>query len=68
MSKLLFKEGQHVRLKPDAEEGFPEEFGRLQCDVHEGDDMAMVELDEEFANDDGDDRLREVTIDQLEAV
>jgi hypothetical protein len=57
----VFVLGQRVRLKPNADEGWEEEFGTVLDDVFEGDGTAMVEVDEEFAQNEGDDCLREVS-------
>lgn len=68
---LKFSEGQRVRLKPNHEEGWPEEFGEV-CGGEELDwgNSYIVQVDEYYRNvdGDGDDGLREVTEDQMEPI
>lgn len=69
--KLKFKKGQHVRLKPNESEGWPEEFGKIEAiDTTKStpleDALITVRIDKKY-RDEGDDGLREVTADQLEA-
>lgn len=66
LKKYPFKHGDRVRLKPDPEEGFAEEFGTVVGDEEDG--TVCVELDKKYAADEFDDLHREVDVDQLELV
>lgn len=57
-----FHKGQRVRLKPH--EGDLEERGRIVFDEENG--MWVVEVDLIYKNDSLDDRLRELSADQME--
>lgn len=68
MSKPKFAEGQHVKLKADEEEGFPEEFGVVfsvtklpLCNMY------GIYLDDKYKQDEYDDGIRECDEEQLEA-
>lgn len=61
-----FQEGQRVKLLPF--EGNPTEFGTVIAEERDG-FMYIVELDDPFRADDlGDDGIREVPADQMEAM
>lgn len=63
---MKFTEGQRVRLRANFTEGWPEEFGEVVA-VEDGNDMYVVRVDQKYW-DPGDDGLREVSSDQMEAV
>jgi hypothetical protein len=65
-----YKEGDYVRLKPNAEENWPEEFGVIEMTEPEADQgrgMVVVRVDDKY-RESGDDGAREVTLDQIEMV
>lgn len=62
---MKFKQGDKVRLIPNHDEGWVEEFGTvLQGETSNG--VVTVELDGDYRNSESDDGLREVTPEQLE--
>lgn len=67
-----FKEGQRVRLKPDPDEGWDEEFGTILEDqgdfpgVSPAQILWGVEVDEKYRVDELDDGIREVAESDLE--
>ena len=61
-----FSEGQRVRLNSNAIEGWPEEFGHI-VDVEDDNGMYVVQVDQRYW-DDGDDGIREVGEEQMDAV
>ena len=63
---MSFMRGQKVKLKADAEEGWPEEFGTV--DGKSGKTTYIVTVDKKYRQGGADDGLREVSLDQLEPV
>ncbi len=59
-----FPEGARVRLKPNEEEGWVEEFATV--DGYEGGDCWVVTLESKYWSDTDTDGLREVGTDQFE--
>lgn len=57
--------GNRVRLKPNAAEGWNEEFGYYRGSSGNG--CCLVEVDERY-RDAGDDGVREVTFEQVEKI
>ena len=60
------KTGQRVRLKPNTDEGWPEEFGVILGEEENG--TYMVEVDRRYRTGKFDDGLREVLSEDIEAV
>jgi len=63
---MKFKEGQRVKLLADAEEGWPEEIARII--EYEGNDLYCVRVESEYLDGPDDDGLREVLIENMEAL
>lgn len=63
---MTINEGDHVTLRADEDEGWPEEHGTvLEVQDHpSGGPVITVEIDED-ERDAADDGLREVTLDQI---
>lgn len=62
----MIKSGDHITLKADEDEGWPEQRGIVEgVDELSWGTCVTVRLDAEFREDSRDDGLREVTLDQL---